>query len=395
MAASEQDIRNAERLSESITTKKGALSFLDLNGSKRLDAGAVGIGERGRLDPSFGDLSQSQRDSQNAYDFAGQTFRPQTWVAPGSQPQPTVNRGTSGPSIADILARDKFNFDKKQDSMDRSTALEALQFSRGKDNLIAQGYSDYYGDGKGSFNQGFENLLNMITAQGGVSEGNINKAYKRASTDINEGYTAAQGVGDSGFNALNAYLQANPNNPYAGMQAQVGSAPDAMSQYLGAYGVSDTPVQGQIQADQLQAQQGAGNFQNLIDVLSGVAQQGAGSRGAESQMAQLLFNTGLGQERAGYQSQASNAQAAALAQLQQQMYGDRFGVEGDRNNLANQLAQAVINAGGNVDEDEKEDEKQPPVIPPATVEQLLEQIAARQAAGTQSGGSRGNLMDMF
>jgi hypothetical protein len=85
------------------------------------------------------------------------------------------------------------------------------------------------------------------------------------------------------------------------MTAQVGSAPDALSNYLSAYGVSDAPVQGQIQADQLQAQQGAGNFQNLIDVLSGVAQQGAGSRGAESQMAQLMFDTGLGQDRAGYQ----------------------------------------------------------------------------------------------
>jgi hypothetical protein len=126
----------------------------------------------------------------------------------------------------------------------------------------------------------------------------------------------ASDLGDTGFNALNAYLQANPNNPYAGMTAQVGSAPDALTNYLSAYGVSDAPVQGQIQADQLQAQQGAGNFQNLIDVLSGVAQQGAGSRGAESEMAQLLFNTSLGQDRAGYTSQANNAQAAALAQLQ-------------------------------------------------------------------------------
>jgi hypothetical protein len=84
-------------------------------------------------------------------------------------------------------------------------------------------------------------------------------------------------------------------------------------------------------------------FQNLIDVLGGVAQQGAGSRGAESQMAQLLFNTGLGQDRAGYTSQAENAQAQALAALQQAMFQSRFGVEGDRNNLANQLAQSIIN----------------------------------------------------
>jgi hypothetical protein len=152
-------------------------------------------------------------------------------------------------------------------------------------------------------------------------------------------------------------LQANPNNPYAGMTAQVGSAPDALSNYLSAYGVSDAPVQGQIQADQLQAQQGAGNFQNLTDVLSGVAQQGAASRGAESQMAQLMFDTGLGQDRAGYQSQAENAQAQALAALQQAMFQSRFGVEGDRNNLANQLAQSIISAGGVIDDENNNNKK--------------------------------------
>ena len=130
------------------------------------------------------------------------------------------------------------------------------------------------------------------------------------------------------------------------MRAQVGSPSDAMSQYLSAYGVSDMPVRGQIQADQLQAQQGAGNFQNLIDVLSGVAQQGAGSRAAESQMAQNFFNTSLGQDRFGYRSQAENAQAQALAALQQRMFDSQFGVESDRNDLANQLVQKVMDLDG-------------------------------------------------
>ena len=66
-------------------------------------------------------------------------------------------------------------------------------------------------------------------------------------------------------------------------------------------------------------------------------------------MAQLLLNTGLGQDRAGYTSQAENAQAQALAALQQQMFQSRFGVEGDRNSLANQLRQNIIAAGGKDD----------------------------------------------
>lgn len=258
--------------------------------------------------------------------------------------------GSSGTGVkaSDTLARDKFNYDKTQDAASAAAALEALQFSRGRDARIAGKYSDYYDGGQGQYNQGFDNLLGMITTQGGISDQGVRDAYARAMSGINEGYGVAQGLGDDSFRALNAYLAANPNNPYANMRAQVGSAPDAMSQYLGAYGVSDMPVRGQIQADQLQAQQGAGNFQNLIDVLSGVAQQGAGSRGAESQMAQNFFNTSLGQDRFGYRGQAENAQAQALAALQQRMFDSQFGVESDRNDLANELVQKIMDIDGDV-----------------------------------------------
>ncbi len=254
----------------------------------------------------------------------------------------------TGVNASDTLARDKFNYDKTQDAASAATALEALRFSRARDARLAANYSDYFDGGQGQFNQPFDNLLGMITAQGAISNKGVTNAYARALSGIDDGYDVAQGLGDDSFGALNSYLAANPNNPYANMRAQVGSAPDAMSQYLGAYGVSDMPVRGQIQADQLQAQQGAGNFQNLIDVLSGVARQGAGSRAAESQMAQNFFDTSLGQDRFGYRGQAENAQAQALAALQQQMFDSRFGVERDRNALANDLALKVLEVDGDI-----------------------------------------------
>ena len=254
----------------------------------------------------------------------------------------------SGSGASDRLARDKFEYEKRKDALERAADLESAALTRAREGRVTSGLENLYGGGKGTFNEGFNNLLNMIAEQGKVSQDATERAYARAMENINQGYTAAQGLGDEGYRALNAYLQANPNNPYATMRAQVGSAPDALSNYLSAYGVSDVPVRGQIEADQLQAQQGAGNYQNLIDLLSGIAQQGAGSRGAESQMAQLLFNTGLGQERAGYRSEAENAQAQALAALQQAMFQSRFGVEGDRAAYARQLAESVINAGGNI-----------------------------------------------
>ena len=291
--------------------------------------------------------------------------------------------GSGGNTGATQLGYAELAYKKAKDEKDRQDALDALGYDRAKDARILGGMQNYYNTGE--YGTGFDNLLEMIKTQGQVSEDGITDAYGRATTNIGKGYDVASGLGTTGFNALNQYLAQNQNNPYAGMQASVGSAPDALSNYLSAYGVSDQPVQGQIQADQLQAQQGAGNYQNLIDLLGANAQQGAASRGAESQMAQLLFNTGLGQERAGYTSQAENAQAQALAALQQQMFQSRFGVEGDRNSLANQLVQTILNAGGgnnddDDDDDEEEEDTKQPVLNPNLTPQVLAQLAARRRA---------------
>jgi hypothetical protein len=214
-------------------------------------------------------------------------------------------------SASDLLALARFNYEKQQDAQKLG------------------GMQSYYDSG--TANKGFDDLLKMIGDQGTVSEDAVKGAYDKAIANVDEGYKAAQGLGDSGYSALNTYLAANQNNPYAGMQATVGSAPDALTQYLSAYGVSDQPVQGQIQADQLQAQQGAGNYQNLINLLSSVAQSGASSRGAESAMGQNLFNTTLGQERAGYKTKAEMAQADAMRQIQEIMYQQRLANESARN----------------------------------------------------------------
>ena len=298
------------------------------------DAGMAGYGTPGVYsNPQNAAASMTDIQAANLVD-ASAGIKSGGTIRPGSTKDPMADLmaalvgggGTKGPSASSVLDRDKFNYEKKQD---------ALKLS---------GLQNYYDSG--TYNNSFDEILKMINAQGAISETGVKDAYGRAITNINEGYDVASGLGTQGYNALNQYLAQNQNNPYAGMQATVGSAPDALSSYLSAYGVSDQPVQGQIQADQLQAQQGAGNYQNLINLLGGIAEQGSASRGAESQMAQLLFNTGLGQEQAGYRSQASNSQAQALAQLAAELAQQRIGVESNRGSLANQLALALAEAGG-------------------------------------------------
>lgn len=283
-----------------------------------------------------------------------------------------ASAGTSssnGMTAEQALALAKFNYDKEKDA-NKLAGLLALQ---------------------NNYGAGFDALLNMITQQGKTTEEQTQSAYNTAISNVNKGYDAAKNLGTEGYDALNTYLKGNPNNPYAKMTAQTGTPADAMSQFLQAYGVNDTPVKAQVQADVLQSQQGAGNFQNLINTLGAIAQQSDVSRGAESQMAQNLFNTNLGQERAGYQTQVENARTQALAALQKAMFESRFGVEQNRNTQAMALAQAIAELGGNGNTSgggngNGNGNGNPQ---PAAIQQLLEEIAARQTAGTQSGVGSG------
>ena len=236
----------------------------------------------------------------------------------------TTAGGLTGMTAEEALALAKFNYEKEKDA-NKLAGLQALQ---------------------NNFGSGFDELLNMIAEQGKVSEKQTQNVYDTAVKNIGQGYDAARDLGASGYAALNQYLRENPNNPYAGMVAQTGTPADAMSNFLQAYGVSDSPVQAQVQADILQSGQGAANFQNLINTLGAIAQQSDVSRGAESQMAQLAFDTGLGQDRAGYQTQAENAKMQALAALQKAMFESQFSVAQQRNAQRMALAQAVAELGG-------------------------------------------------
>ena len=111
-------------------------------------------------------------------------------------------------------------------------------------------------------------------------------------------------------------------------------------------------------------------------------------------MGQNLFNTTLGQERAGYKTKAEMAQADAMRQIQESMYQQRMAQESARNAQLQQLAQALASAGGSTATGGLGPVAPvAPVIPGATVptsiEQLLQQIAERQDAGTQSGSGSG------
>ena len=342
------------------------------SGNTVTDAGVTRWDSAGRQG-----LTQGQNDYMNEYGTAGGGMNnPSFFTSPLPKPGVAANNqssidaliaaitkgyggsgsGSSGTNPAASTAASRLGmaelaYKKQQDAAQAALDLQTKNEGLAKDASILGKTQDFYNAGQagtGGYSKEFDRLIGMIDAQGTKSEEQIGGAYKNAMGAISGGYDTAKGLGDSGYRALNAYLAANPNNPYAGMQATVGSAPDALTQYLNAYGVSDQPVQGQIQADLLQAQQGAGNFNNLTNLLSSIAQMGASSRGAESAMGQNLFNTELGSERAGYEGKAATQRQTAMNSLQQQLYQDRMQQEAARSAMANQLAMQILAANGNV-----------------------------------------------
>lgn len=241
--------------------------------------------------------------------------------------------GTAGPKASDRLARDEFNYKKEQDA-------EAKR----KQALALQGMIDQISTN--SYRGNIDDLISQINDMETTGKTNVGNIYSDAIKNIGAGYTTAQGLMDTGYGALQAYLQQNQNNPYAGLTAQMPAVTNPMEDYLNAYGAMSPDIAGQVQAEQLAGQQGAGAFQNLINVLSANARQNDLSRLAEAQMARTMGTTGLGAQRASYESQAASRQQEALADLSQRIAQAKFEQEQAAGNRKQSIIDAIIAAGG-------------------------------------------------
>jgi hypothetical protein len=253
-----------------------------------------------------------------------------------AMPSPTpLSYGGGGMSASDRLAQQKFDYEKQKDAAEKAQSARTLAAYQ---NMLSGG----------GYRSGIDDLLGVIEAQGKTTRGNVQKAYEDALAEIGAGYDTAQGLTTKGYGALEEFLRANPNNPYANVQVSAGTAPDAMEQLLSAYGVSAEPVRAQVAAEQAAAQQGAAGFQNLLSTLGGVAQQSDLSRLAEMEMARTLAGETLGTQRATYSSQAARGRADALAQIEAQLAQARLEQLMAANARRQQIEDVIVAAGGSV-----------------------------------------------
>jgi len=302
------------------------------------------------------------------------------------QINPTPYRSVSGGGMkaSDALDLAKFRYQQQQDAVEAARAQRTLQAYQ---NMLSGG----------GYREGTDAILGMIGREGERSAGAVNKAYADALANIAAGYETAQGLTTQGYGALENYLRQNPNNPFADVQVSAGTAPDAMEQILSAYGVSADPVRAQVAAEQAAAQQGAAGFQNLLGTLGGVAQQSDLSRLAELEMARTLAGQTLGTQRATYSSQAEQARANALAQIEAQLAQSRLEQEMAAQARRQQIQDAIIAAGadpsgGGTKKDESAKDGAEGSDDERRRRELLAQMVANAAAGGGTGVNLGQMV---
>ena len=274
--------------------------------------------------------------------------------------------GGQGMSAKDSLARDKFDYERSQD---------AAGAQKQRDILAA--YQQLLSGG--GFRSGQDRMMELLRGQAGTSGQNVRGLYGETMGNIGAGYEDAQRLTDTGYGALQQFLNQNPNNPYANVAVSAGPTQDDLSGLLGAYGVSADPVRAQVAAEGAAAQQGAAGFQNLLNTLGASAQQSDASRLAEAMMSQNYANTSLGSQRAGFQSQAGRAQQDALAQIQAQLAQGEMQQEQSAESRRQEIEDAIIAAGGKLPKEGGAEE-----TAPAAKQKPIDALKARMETASPS-----------
>jgi len=256
--------------------------------------------------------------------------------------------GAKAISASDQLARDRFNYDQNTATGKYQGLLDYFNnksWQPGFDSLrgllddqnttgtqtINNAYDTRTGQiaqmlatGNTSVNNNYDTRMGQIAEILRTGNTGVENIYDTGMSNIGQGYDTASGMTSNTYNALDAYLKANQTNPYENYQSSFTPSQNAMSSYLDAYGVSNDPVNQQVQAQNVSGQQGADAFAELNKVLGSIATQSNLSRLAESQFGRTGATTALSSQRAGYESNADMVRQNALQKLLAESQGQEF-----------------------------------------------------------------------
>jgi len=261
---------------------------------------------------------------------------------------PVVNSGGSGSGTASANAN--ANTNKKtlawqiwKDAEDRKIAAEALAKARGDEANLKTNTSNYYTGGTWKDSFGGERTAANTAAN--TATGSIDANLASQLGDISGAYGDATGTTTNAYNDLINYLTQNPNNPYAGKSVSSGQVGNDMSQLMQAYGLDTNPTQQYVGATNAANNSTAQQFNNLLQVLSGMSTSSDASRMTEARSGSANALSQLASMNASNVTGAKGAATAAKNKITQDLLAQLSGIDSDQSQEDERLKQLLITLG--------------------------------------------------
>lgn len=245
------------------------------------------------------------------------------------------NWGSTGTGMkpSDILANKKFQYDILKDT-------RAAQQAEEKKNALINYYKS------GGYKSGTDALMSGYDTMQGTSEAAIRQQLADSLAGIGESYGKAQGLTEQGYGDLLNYLSANQQDPYSQVQVQNVAPTQLEAQgLLEARGALSPDVLAYQQAVTSAGKSGAEQYQNLLNVLSSLNKSGNVSRASEAQMGRNIALTGLGEQRAGYESGLKSSAQSSLTQLASQIAQKKLEAQAQADAQAQSLLETLAGLG--------------------------------------------------
>ena len=232
-----------------------------------------------------------------------------------------------------------------KDAEDRKIAAEALAKTRGDESNLKTNTSDYYTGG--SWKNAFGGQRTAANTAANTATGSIDANLASQLSDISGAYGDATGTTTNAYNDLINYLTQNPNNPYAGKSVSSGQVGNDMSQLMQAYGLDTNPSQQYVGATNAANNSTAQQFNNLLQVLSGMSTSSDASRMTEARSGSANALSQLASMNASNVTGAKGAATAAKNKITQDLLAQLSGIDSDQSQEDERLKQLLITLGVN------------------------------------------------
>ena len=240
--------------------------------------------------------------------------------APGLSPVGGTGKTSKKLTASEILAQQKFNWDKSFKEEERDYQRGLATATSDKTDKTNQALLALYNSG------GYDNLdsvLGDINNFETSSKQGIDEETRRALSEIGIGFDLANTKTNTAYDTLDSYLSQPQQDFFGNTAVSNPTVGNDLAQVLSAYGASSPSVDSQLAASNATMADTSSQFKNLLGVLGAITKKSNEGRQVEGRTARTSANEGLLSQRAGYEGGVRSSASNALQQLAQTIAGQR------------------------------------------------------------------------